>query len=71
MMNVKYIRHYLMNVIGSPVVVLYYGSRNKKKQYSGILYRVYNNIFAIKLDNGEIKCFSLIDILTKTIRLYI
>ena len=70
-MNIKIIKRYLISKIGSRIVVIYYGSRNRKERYIGTLYKVYNNIFTIILDNNEIKSYNLIDILTKTIELYI
>ena len=70
-MSVNIIKNYLKTKVGSNVIVIYYGSRNKKEKYKGIIYGIYNNIFTIKLSNGDIKCFSYIDILTKTIQMSI
>lgn len=70
-MNIKYVKNYLKTRIGSNVVVYYYGSRNRKERYKGVLLRLYNNIFTIRLFNGEIKSFAYIDILTKTIQICI
>ena len=70
-MNVKCIKRYLLSKINSKIVVIYFGSRNRREKYEGILYRLYNNVFTIKLINGDIKSFSYIDILTKTIQIYI
>ncbi len=70
-MNINYIKRYLMIKIGSPVIIIYYGSRNKKEKYMGILSKIYNNVFIVKLYNGDIKSFSYNDILTKTVQLYI
>ena len=70
-MNIKYIKRYLATKTGCKIVILYYGSRNRKEKYEGILYRLYNNVFTIQLLNYEIKSFNYIDILTKTIRIYI
>ena len=44
--------------IGSKVVIIYYGSRSKKERYDGVIYKVYYNIFTIKLLSGEIKSFN-------------
>ena len=71
MINIGQLKRYLSIKIGFKVVVVYYGSRNKVERYEGNLLRLYNNIFSIKLYNGDIKCFSYGDILTKTIRIYI
>ena len=70
-MNIKNIKNYLSSKIGSNIVVVYYGSRNKKEIYRGILLKLYGNIFTLKLFNGEIRSFSYIDILTKTIQICI
>ena len=71
MMNIKLIRRYLVSKIGYDIVVIYYGSRNKKERYKGILCNVYLNVFTIKLGNDSIKCFNLCDVLTKTVQIYI
>jgi len=70
-MNIKNIKNYLKYKVGSNIVVVYYGSRNKKEKYYGVIYKVYDNIFTIKQSNGEVKSFSYIDILTKTIQISI
>lgn len=71
MMNIRKIKQYLASKIGCKIVVIYYGSRNRKEKYDGILFKVYCNVFTIRLNNGEIKTFSYNDILTKTIRICI
>ena len=68
-MNIKNIKKYLRTKIGSNIVVIYYGSRNRKERYDGYIWRLYRNVFTIKLKNNEMKCFSYNDILTKTIKL--
>lgn len=70
-MNIKDIKRYLRYKVGSNVIIVYYGSRNKKEKYHGIIDKIYDNIFTIKLSNDVIKSFSYIDILTKTIQIYI
>ena len=70
-MNIKYIRNYLRSKVGSNIIVIYYGSRNRKEIYKGILCKLYQNIFIIKLYNGEIKSFAYTDILTKTVQICI
>ena len=70
-MNVRNIKNYLRTKVGSNVVVVYYGSRNRKEIYRGVLFGVYCNIFIIKLASGEIKSFTYIDILTKTVQICI
>ena len=68
-MNIKQIRKYLCSKVGFNIVIIYYGSRNKKEIYKGVLYKLYSNIFTIRLCNGEIKSFSYTDILTRTIQI--
>ena len=70
-MNIKIIRNYLFSKVGSRVTIVYYGSRNRKERYEGIIYKVYRNIFTLKLAGGDVKCFSYKDILTKTIQIYV
>ena len=70
-MNIKSIKRYMATRVGNRIIILYYGSRNRRERYEGILWRIYNNVFTIKLGIGEIKSFTYIDILTKTIQIYI
>ena len=70
-MNIKNIKNYLRTKLGSNIVIIYYGSRNRKEIFRGILHKLYGNIFTIRLVSGEIKSFSYIDILTKTIQICI
>ena len=70
-MNIKYLRNYLSVKTGSKIIVIYNGARNRREKYRGILYKTYGNVFTIVLDTGEIKSFNYIDILTKTIQIYI
>lgn len=70
-MNIKSIRNYLRTKVGTDIIIIYYGSRNRKEKFSGILYKLYDNVFTIRLFNGEIRCFSYTDIITKTIQICI
>ena len=70
-MNVKNIKNYLKSKVGSNIIIVYYGSRNRKEIYKGVLCKLYGNIFTVRLYNGEIKSFSYIDVLTKTIQICI
>lgn len=70
-MNIKLIRRYLASRIGSQVIIIYYGSRNRKERYEGIVWKTYGNIFTIRQCNGDLKSFSYIDILTRTIKIYL
>lgn len=56
--------------IGDNVKVVYYGSRNRKEEYSGVIAETYNYIFIVKRDGNEVKSFCYSDILTKTIKLF-
>lgn len=70
-MNIINIKNYLKTKIGSNIIIVYYGSRNKKEIYRGVLEKLYKNIFIVRLSNGDIKSFSYIDILTRTIHIWI
>ena len=70
-MQIRQIKQYLMSKIGSKVVIVYHGGRNHRERFDGILYKIYDNIFIIKTYQGNIKSFTYIDILTKTIQIYI
>ena len=70
-MNIKNIKNYLRTKLGFNIVVIYYGSRNRKEIYKGVLCKLYGNIFTVKLYSGEMKSFSYIDILTKTVQICI
>lgn len=70
-MNINNIRNYLRAKVGFDIIVIYYGSRNRKEIYRGVLYKLYRNIFIIKLPCGEVKSFSYNDILTKTVQICI
>ena len=71
MMNIKNIKRYLSTCIGSKLILIYDGGRNRKERYDGVLLKLYNNVFTVKIYTGEIKSFSYIDILTKTVQIYI
>ena len=70
-MNIKGIRQYLRTKIGSNIVIIYYGSRNRKERFKGVIDKIYNNVFTIRLTTGDIKCFSYTDLLTKTVQICI
>ena len=70
-MNIKTIRNYLRTKVGSNIVVIYYGSRNRKEIYRGVLCKLYTNLFIIRMPGGDIKSFTYIDILTKTVQICI
>ena len=70
-MNIKKIRDYLRSKTGFNIIVIYRGSRNRKEKYVGVVDKIYQNIFTIRCVNGEIKSFSYIDVLTKTVQICI
>ena len=70
-MMIKKIKRYLETRIGDEIIIIYYGSRNKKEKYEGVLCNVYNNVFIVKLSYGEVKSFSYSDVLIKTIQICI
>lgn len=69
MLTISKIKHILTKLLGTRVKVFYYGGRNKKERFCGIICGVYKNIFTIKLDNGNVKSFSYSDVLIKTVKI--
>ncbi len=55
--------------IGSKVKIMVFGSRNKNEEYFGIIHEVYDQVFIVKLLNNDIKSFSYVDVLTKTVQM--
>ena len=70
-MNIKYIKSYIASKIGSRVVIVCYYSRNKKERFDGIVFNVYPKVFTVKLDNGSIRSFNYVDVISKNIRMCI
>lgn len=64
------IKNNVKSNLGNNVKVLYNGSRNKKEEYTGVINEVYNNIFIVKLETGEIKSFSYFDVITNTVEIF-
>ena len=71
MISIKQIRSYLKTKQGAPVVILYHGTRNRRERYTGVIDKVYCNVFTIKLATGEVKSIAYTDVLIKTVHLYI
>lgn len=69
-MSIKKIREEISYLLGMKITIIYQGSRNRKERYDGIIFKTYMNVFSLKLFTGEMKCFSYIDVLTKTIQIY-
>lgn len=70
-MDLRHIKKYLSSKLGCKIIIVYFGSRNKREKYYGILNKTYNNVFTVCLSTGEVKSFNYSDILTKTIQIYI
>ncbi len=68
-MNGSFMRKKLEPYVGKNVKIRYSLGRNKYEKYHGILKQLFPNIFLIEEDNGNYKCFSYSDILTKNVRL--
>ena len=69
MMNVNKIKNILSGLLGKRVKLIYFGSRNKKEVYCGYIYKLYRNVFVIKNELNDTKCFSYVDILTKSLKI--
>lgn len=69
-MNIEKIKTNINKELGSPVKIVYNGSRNKKEEYKGVISETYNYIFIIKTNAKEKKSFSYHDILTNTIEIF-
>ena len=49
MMTIEKIKNKLCRMLGLRVVVIYYGSRNRKERYDGYIFRLDRNIFTSKV----------------------
>lgn len=67
-MNIDFVKEKIKNNIGKKVRVTVYGLRNKINYYEGYIYKLYPNIFTIKINDDE-KSFAYRDIITKDISL--
>lgn len=65
----KSMKEILNKYVGKKVYVEYNLGRNKIEKYEGIIDKLYNAVFLIKVNN-EIKSFSYSDLITKTIKIY-
>ena len=68
-MNAKFIKTKLETYVGKFIKIQYSLGRNKYEKYSGKITQLFPNVFFFEEENGNVKCFSYSDILTKTIRL--
>lgn len=69
-MTIDKIRYSIDSRRGDNVKVVYYGSRNRKEEYKGVIAETYNYIFIIKMGENEVKSFSYSDVLTNTIKIF-
>ncbi len=65
----KTMRTILSKYIGQKVLIEYNLGRNKIEKYEGIIDKLYNAVFLVKVSNGT-KSFSYSDLITKTIKIY-
>ena len=68
-MNAKFIKTKLEPYVGKFIKIQYSLGRNKYEKYSGKITQLFPNVFLFEEENGNVKCFSYSDIITKTIRL--
>lgn len=68
-LTIKKIKNILNDLVGKKIFVIYNGGRNKNEKYCGVVFKLYRNIFTIRLDNGVIKSFSYCDVLTKIVKI--
>lgn len=69
-MYIEKIRRELENHIGDSVTIKYNLGRNKYESYNVKIKKTYNFVFLVELeDREEIKSFSYIDVITKTIKI--
>lgn len=68
-MIIENIKNKITEQLGSSAKIMVYGSRNKNEEYSGVIQEVYDQVFIVKLINDDIKSFSYVDVLTKTVQI--
>lgn len=68
-MNIYQVKKYLSKRIGKHATIKYNLGRNKYETYKVVLNEMYNNIFTVKLDNNELKCFSYNDVIMRLVRI--
>lgn len=68
-MTLPSIRNAVKNYAGKQIIIDYDLGRNKNEILSGTINKLYNRIFTVKLDNGNIRSFSYADYITKTIKI--
>lgn len=65
----KTMKDILSKYVGKKVYVEYNMGRNKIEKYEGVIDKLYNAVFLIKV-NSEIKSYSYSDLITKTVIIY-
>lgn len=69
-MNPLFIKSYISNNIGKKVDVQVFGLRNKIKKYSGIIDKIYPQIFTVRTPDG-IKSISYSEIINREVKISI
>lgn len=65
----KTMKKILSKYVGQKVLIEYNLGRNKIEKYEGVIDKLYNALFLVKVANGT-KSFSYSDLITKTIKIY-
>jgi uncharacterized protein Veg len=70
-MTIEDIKQELNNHIGDKVIIKHNLGRNKVEKYEVIIKELYNYVFTVETngEEKEVKSFSYIDIITKTIKI--
>ncbi len=67
-MNIYKTKEFIKQLIGIPITLKVNLGRNKEEIYPGIIIKMYENIFTVKV-NESIKSFSYSDVLTKAVKI--
>lgn len=65
-MNISLVKENLKKLLGKKVIVKEYIGRNKHETYLALVYKMYPNLFVLKIDD-VIKSFSYSDLLIKNV----
>lgn len=68
-MNLSIVKKEMEDHIGEKVTIKYNLGRNKYEKYEATIKELYNYVFLVELYTNEIKSFSYVDIITKTIKI--
>ncbi|MDD6879056.1 MAG: Veg family protein [bacterium] len=71
-MNIKKIKTSIEKNLGKELRFKFNGSRNQTEEFDGIIEKVYNYVFTIKIsnNNNQIKSFSYNDVLTENLEIF-